>query len=75
MELAPSGDWQEQLAADPGGLALGRLRDHLAGRRADLRRNMDAGALPEDYAVTEKLLAAVEAAEIAAVAYWEKFNK
>ena len=71
---APEG-WQERLAADSQGGALRELRDHLAGKQAELRRLLDVGGSPEDYVVNQKLLAAVEAADSAAVAFWEKCNK
>jgi hypothetical protein len=67
--------WQERLAADKQGGVLRELRDYLAGKQAELRRLLDVGGSPEDYAVHQKLLAAVEAADSAAVAFWEKCNK
>ncbi|MDR1946213.1 MAG: hypothetical protein LBQ51_03495 [Desulfovibrio sp.] len=75
MESASPGDWQEKLAADSDGSALKSLREQLARDRAVLRRDMDSGASPEAYAVSAKLAAAVDAAESAATAYWEKYNR
>lgn len=67
--------WQERLAGDKQGGALRELRDYLANKRAELRRLLDIGSSPEEYALHQKLLAAVEAAESAAIAFWEKHNK
>jgi hypothetical protein len=67
--------WQERLAADKQGSALRELRDYLAGKHGELRRLLDAGASPEEYELYKKLLAAVEAADSAALAFWEKHNK
>jgi hypothetical protein len=67
--------WQERLAADKQGSALRELRDCLTGKQAGLRRLLDAGGTPEEYELRQKLLAAVEAADNAAVAFWEKHNK
>ena len=67
--------WQERLSNDKQGAALRELRDYLAGRQAELRRLLDAGSEPEKYALHEKLLAAVVAADGAALAFWEKYNK
>ena len=71
----PSDGWQDRLAADRQGSALRGLRDYLAGRRADLRRLLDGEATPEEFSLYEKLMAAVDAAEKAAVSLWEKHNK
>ena len=67
--------WQERLTSDKQGSALRELRDYLAGKRADLRRLLDAGGSPEEYNLRQKLLAAVDAADSAALAFWEKYNK
>jgi hypothetical protein len=67
--------WQERLCSDKKGVALRELRDYLAGKQAELRSLLDAGSEPEKYASHQKLLAAVEAADSAALAYWEKHNK
>ncbi|MDR2051352.1 MAG: hypothetical protein LBQ63_06240 [Deltaproteobacteria bacterium] len=75
METAETADWQEKLAADRNSSALKVLLGKLTSMREKLRRFMDAGCPPEEYAVAEKLLAAVEAAESAATAYWERHNK
>jgi hypothetical protein len=79
MENATSTDtregWQERLTTDKQGNALRELRDHLAGKQGELRRLLDAGTDPETYDLHNKLLAAVEAADSAALAFWEKCNK
>jgi hypothetical protein len=67
--------WRERLAADKQGGALRELRDYLAGKQAELRRLLDVGGSPEDYGLHRKLLAAVEAADSAALAFWEQCNK
>lgn len=67
--------WQERLSEDRQGGALRELRDQLAGMRAELRRRLDAGAAPDEFALAEKLLAAVEAADSAALTFWDKYNK
>ena len=67
--------WQERLAADKAGAALRELRDYLAEKKGALRRLLEAGADPETYELHQKLLAAMEAADSAAVAFWEKYNK
>jgi len=67
--------WQERLATDKQGNALRELRDYLAGKQRGLRRLLDAGSDPETYDLHNKLLAAVEAADSAALAFWEKCNK
>jgi len=67
--------WQERLTTDKQGNALRELRDYLAGKQAELRRLLDAGSSPEEYELHQKLLAAVEAADSAALAFWEKCNK
>ncbi|MCL2029114.1 MAG: hypothetical protein FWG97_01665 [Deltaproteobacteria bacterium] len=67
--------WQERLAADRQGGALRELRDYLAEKQGELRRLLDAGADPETYELYQKFLAAVEAADGAALAFWEKHNK
>ena len=67
--------WQERLAMDKQGASLRELRDYLAGKQAELRRLFDAGVGPEEYGQYQKLLAAVEAADVAALAFWEKHNK
>ena len=66
--------WQERLASDKQGIVLRELRDYLAGRQAELRRLLDVEAGPEEYVLRQKLLAAVEAADSAALAFWEKHN-
>ena len=66
--------WQERLASDKQGIALRELRDYLAGRQAELRRLLDIEAGPEEYVLRQKLLAAVEAADSAALVFWEKHN-
>jgi hypothetical protein len=71
----PSDGLQERLAADRQGIALRGLRDHLAGKRAHLRRLLDDGAAPEEFSLYENLMEAVDAAEKAALAFWEKHNK
>jgi hypothetical protein len=73
-QQAPEG-WRERLAADTQGGALRELRDYLAGKQAELRRLLDVGSSPEDYGLHQKLLAAVEAADGAALAFWERYNK
>ena len=73
--LGQIGGWQERLAADKQGAALRELRDYLAGKQAELRRLLDAGSSPEEYELRQKLLAAVEAADSAALTFWEKHNK
>jgi hypothetical protein len=75
MATTASADWQEKLAADPDSVFLKSLLDKLTGMKAKLRRFMDAGAPPAEYAAAEKLLGSVNAAENAAIAYWEKHNK
>ena len=79
METAATGQkiegWQERLANDGQGISLRELRDYLIGRQTELRRLLDAGSEPEEYALRQKLLSAVEAADMAAVTFWEKFNK
>jgi hypothetical protein len=75
MEEQTASSWQDRLAADSGGAVLAGLRQELSGKRAELRRRMDAGLLPAEYSTAEKLLAALDAAESAVVSYWEKFNK
>jgi transposase-like protein len=67
--------WQERLAADKQGSALRELRDYLAAKQAELRRLLDAGSSPEEYELRQKLLAAMEAADSAALAFWENYNK
>ncbi|MDR2892004.1 MAG: hypothetical protein LBV80_02810 [Deltaproteobacteria bacterium] len=67
--------WQERLAEDKQGFALRELRDYLSVKQAELRRQLDIGSSPADYAVYQKLLAAIEAADSAAVTFWEKDNK
>ena len=67
--------WQERLSNDRQGTVLRELRDYLIGRQTELRRLLDAGSEPEEYALHQKLLAAVEAADMAALAFWEKYNK
>ncbi|MDR2488967.1 MAG: hypothetical protein LBD42_05705 [Desulfovibrio sp.] len=67
--------WQDRLAADGRGDALRELLGYLAEKRAELRRALDAGASPEEFPVHEGLLAAVDAAENAALAFWDKHNK
>ena len=67
--------WQERLTTDKQGSALRELRDYLAGRQAELRRLLDAEANQKEYALRQKLLAAVEAADSAALVFWEKYNK
>jgi transposase-like protein len=68
-------DWQERLTTDKQGSALRELRDHLASKQAELRRMLNAGTSPEEYGLQQKLLAAVEAADSAALTFWEKYNK
>ena len=67
--------WQERLTSDAQGHALRELGDYLAGKQAELRRLLDAGSSPEEYETRQKLLAAVEAAQAAALAFWEKHHK
>jgi hypothetical protein len=67
--------WRERLEADRQGGALRELRDYLAGKQAELRRLLDVGSSPEDYGLHQKFLAAMEAADSAAVAFWEQYNK
>ena len=67
--------WQERLAEDEQGVTLRELRDYLAVKQAELRRLLDAEASQEEYELNQKFLAAVEAADIAALAFWEKHNK
>ena len=73
--LEHGASWQERLAADKQGSALRELRDYLAGKRGELRCLLDAGSSPEEYELNTKLLAAVEAADSAALTFWEKNNK
>jgi hypothetical protein len=75
METLATADWQDKLAADRDSAALKLLLEKLASIRTRLRRITDAGCPPEEYAVAEKLLEAVEAAESAALTYWERHNK
>jgi hypothetical protein len=72
---SPQDSWQDRLAADNQGDALREMLGYLAEKRTELRRVMDAGLDPKDFAVHEGLLAAVDAAEQAALAFWEKHNK
>jgi len=67
--------WRDRLAADTQGSALRELRDFLAGKQAELHRLLDAGSSPDVFALHQKLLAAAEAADNAAVTFWEKHNK
>ena len=67
--------WQERLTADKQGNALRELRDYLAEKQGELRRLLDAGSAQETYELHKKLLAAMEAADSAALAFWEKCNK
>ena len=73
--LEQPGSWQERLALDKHGSALRELRDYLAAKQAELRYLLDAGSSPEEYKLRQKLLASVEAADSAALAFWEKHNK
>ena len=63
------------MAADGRGDALRELLGYLAEKRTELRRALDAGISPEEFAVHEGLLAAVDAAESAALAFWDKYHK
>jgi DNA-binding transcriptional regulator YiaG len=67
--------WQERLATDKQGSALRELRDYLSVKQGELRRLLDAGTDPETFELHQKLLAAVVAADSAALAFWEKHNK
>ena len=69
------GGWQERLSTDKQGAALRELRDYLAGIQAELHRLLDIGSAPEEYSLHQKLLVAVEAADGAVLAFWEKCNK
>jgi hypothetical protein len=75
METVSEESRQDELASDASGMILKSVRDKLAEMRATLRRLKDAGAAPQEYAVAEKLLAAVDAAEEVDLAFWEKHNK
>ena len=67
--------WQERLATDKQGNALRALRDYLAEKQGVLRSLLDAGVSPEAYELHQKLLKAVEAADSAALAFWDKHNR
>ena len=71
----PVEGWPDCLARDGQGEALRRLRDHLASKRAYLRARLDGGVAPEEFALGEKLLAALDAADAVALVIWEKHNK
>ncbi|MDR2504442.1 MAG: hypothetical protein LBD82_08715 [Deltaproteobacteria bacterium] len=71
----PSEGWPDCLAGDRQGEALRRLRDILAAKRARLRDRLAAGVAPEEFALGEKLLAALDAADAAALVIWEEHNK
>ena len=67
--------WQERLATDRQGGALRELRDYLAEKQGELRRFLDAGTDQETYELHQKFLTAVEAADKAALTFWERHNK
>jgi hypothetical protein len=63
------------LCEDPNGSILKQAQNLQAGMARRLRALMDAGLSAEEFAKARQLTEAVQAAETACAAYWEKHNK
>lgn len=63
------------LQQDTNGALLKDVRDRLTAMRGELRRTQDSGLGPEQFAVSGKVLEAVNTAEQVVTQYWEFQHK
>ena len=66
---------EDSLAKDDSGELLKDIRGKLEAQLADIRRHMDAGLPPDEYAKAEDLRAGVQAALTVAELFWKKTHR